>query len=58
MKKIVVVGAVAGGATAASQIRFYDKEAQIVMFDQDDTMSYGACGLPYFISGKLLMPVI
>lgn len=53
MKKIVVIGAVAGGATVASQIRHYDKEAQIVMFDQDDTMSYGACGMPYFISGEI-----
>ena len=53
MKKIVIVGAVAGGATVASQIRYYDKEAQIVMFDQDETMSYGACGMPYFISGEI-----
>jgi len=53
MKKIVVVGAVAGGATFASQLRFYDKESHIVMFDQDDTMSYGACGMPYFISGEI-----
>ncbi|WP_075617293.1 CoA-disulfide reductase [Paenisporosarcina indica] len=53
MKKIVVIGAVAGGATVASQIRYYDKEAQIVMFDQDETMSYGACGMPYFISGEI-----
>lgn len=53
MKKIVIVGAVAGGATVASQIRFYDKKAQIVMFDQDETMSYGACGMPYFISGEI-----
>ena len=40
MKKIVIVGAVAGGATVASQIRYYDKEAQIVMYEQDETMSY------------------
>lgn len=53
MKKIVVIGAVAGGATVASQIRYYDQEAQIVIFDQDDTMSYGACGMPYFISGEI-----
>ncbi|EPD52172.1 hypothetical protein HMPREF1210_01525 [Paenisporosarcina sp. HGH0030] len=53
MKKIVIVGAVAGGATVASQIRFYDKNAEIVVFDQDDTMSYGACGMPYVIGGKI-----
>ncbi|MCZ8536587.1 CoA-disulfide reductase [Paenisporosarcina quisquiliarum] len=56
MKKIVIVGAVAGGATVASQIRYYDKEAQIVVFDQDDTMSYGACGMPYVIGGKISDP--
>lgn len=53
MKKIVIVGAVAGGATVASQIRYYDKEAQIVMFEQDGTMSYSACGMPYFIGGEI-----
>lgn len=56
MKKIVIVGAVAGGATVASQIRFYDKNAEIVVFDQDDTMSYGACGMPYVIGGKISEP--
>lgn len=56
MKKIVIVGAVAGGATVASQLRFYDKDAQIVVFDQDDTMSYGACGMPYVIGGKISDP--
>lgn len=53
MKKIVIVGAVAGGATAASQLRFYDKDSHIVLFDQDETMSYGACGMPYVIGGEI-----
>lgn len=53
MKKIVIVGAVAGGATAAAQIRFYDKDADIIVFDQDDTMSYAACGMPYAIGGDI-----
>lgn len=53
MKKIVVIGAVAGGATVASQIRFYEKEAKIVIFDQDETMSYAACGMPYVIGGEI-----
>lgn len=54
MKKIVVVGAVAGGATVASQIRFYDANAEIIVFDQDETMSFSACGMPYFLGGKIL----
>lgn len=49
MKKIVIIGAVGGGATVASQIRFYDEEAKITVFDRDDTMSYAACGTPYAI---------
>ena len=53
MKKIVIVGAVAGGATVASQIRYYDKEAEIIMFEQDEMMSYAACGMPYFIGGEI-----
>lgn len=49
MKKIVIIGAVGGGATAAGQIRFYDPEARIIVFDRDSTMSYAACGTPYVI---------
>nr|WP_316047501.1 hypothetical protein [Planococcus glaciei] len=46
MSKIVIVGAVGGGATAAGQIRFYDPDADITIFDRDSTMSYAACGTP------------
>ncbi|MCJ1907008.1 CoA-disulfide reductase [Planococcus ruber] len=53
MKKIVVVGAVGGGATVAGQIRFYDKDAKITVFDRDSTMSYAACGTPYAIGGVI-----
>ena len=53
MKKIVIIGAVGGGATAAGQIRFYDPEAHIVVFDCDSTMSYAACGTPYVIGGVI-----
>lgn len=49
MKKIVIVGAVGGGATAAGQLRFYNSDVQIVVFDKDSTMSYAACGTPYVI---------
>lgn len=51
MKKIVIVGAVGGGATIAGQIRFYDKNAKITVFDRDSRMSYAACGTPYAIGG-------
>ncbi|WP_341961613.1 CoA-disulfide reductase [Planococcus maritimus] len=49
MKKVLIVGAVAGGATAAGQLRFYDKEMNITVYDRDSTMSYAACGTPYVI---------
>lgn len=53
MTKIVVIGAVAGGATAASQIRYFNSHAEIVVFDMDDTMSYSACGMPYYLGGDI-----
>lgn len=53
MKKIVIVGAVGGGATVAGQIRFYDQDAKITVFDRDSTMSYAACGTPYAIGGVI-----
>ncbi|WP_256204478.1 NAD(P)/FAD-dependent oxidoreductase [Planococcus faecalis] len=53
MNKIVIVGAVGGGATAAGQLRFYDPDVQIIVFDRDSTMSYAACGTPYVIGGVI-----
>ncbi|HSI66608.1 MAG TPA: CoA-disulfide reductase [Planococcus sp. (in: firmicutes)] len=49
MKRIVIIGAVGGGATVAGQIRHYDSSAKITVFDRDSTMSYAACGTPYAI---------
>ncbi|EHJ06675.1 CoA-disulfide reductase [Staphylococcus simiae] len=49
MSKIVVVGAVAGGATCASQIRRLDKDSDIIIFEKDRDMSFANCALPYVI---------
>lgn len=49
MTEIVVVGAVAGGATVASQIRRLDKESNITVFEKDRDMSFANCGLPYYL---------
>lgn len=49
MSKIVVVGAVAGGATVASQIRRLDKESEIIVFEKDRDMSFANCALPYYL---------
>lgn len=51
MKKIVVVGGVAGGASAAARIRRLDEEAQIVMFEKGPHVSFSNCSLPYHLSG-------
>src|SRR5690554_4104997 len=49
--KIVVIGGVAAGMSAASKARRMDKGAEIVVYEKGYHLSYGACGLPYYISG-------
>lgn len=48
-KKIVIVGGVAGGATAAARLRRIDEEAEIVLFERGEYISFANCGLPYYI---------
>lgn len=48
-KKIVIIGGVAGGATAAARLRRRDEEIEIVLFEKGDYISYANCGLPYYI---------
>lgn len=47
--KVLIVGGVAGGATAAARIRRLDESAEIIMFERTNYVSYANCGLPYFI---------
>ena len=49
MKKIVIVGGVAGGATAAARLRRLDEKAEIILIERGDYISYANCGLPYHI---------
>lgn len=51
--KVVIVGGVAGGATAAARIRRLDERAQIVVFEKSHYVSYANCGLPYYIGGVI-----
>lgn len=51
--KVVIVGGVAGGATAAARIRRLDESAQIVVFERSGYVSYANCGLPYYIGGVI-----
>lgn len=50
-KKVVIVGGVAGGASAAARIRRLDESAQIVMFERGPHVSFSNCSLPYHLSG-------
>ena len=51
--KIVIIGGVAGGATAAARIRRLDENAEIVVFERSGYISYANCGLPYYIGGVI-----
>ncbi|THF77779.1 FAD-dependent oxidoreductase [Cohnella fermenti] len=48
-KKVLIVGGVAGGASAAARLRRLDENAEIVMFERGPHISYANCGLPYYI---------
>lgn len=54
--KVVIVGGVAGGATAAARIRRLDESAQILVFERSGYVSYANCGLPYYIGGVITAP--
>lgn len=48
-KKVIIVGGVAGGATAAARLRRLDESSQIIMFEKGEYISFANCGLPYYI---------
>ncbi|MGM0863902.1 MAG: CoA-disulfide reductase [Bacillota bacterium] len=48
-KKVIIIGAVGGGATTASQIRKLDSEIEIILLEKTSYLSYGACGMPYYL---------
>ena len=47
--KVVIIGGVAGGATAAARLRRLDEHAEIVVIERTGYVSYANCGLPYYI---------
>ncbi len=51
--KLVVVGGVAGGASAAARVRRLDESAEIVVFERGDDVSYSNCSLPYYLGGSV-----
>ena len=52
-RKILIVGGVAGGASAAARLRRLDETAQIIMFERGDHICFANCGLPYYIGGTI-----
>ena len=54
--KVLIIGGVAGGATAAARIRRLDEKAEITVFERSGYISYANCGLPYFIGDVITDP--
>ncbi|KRQ87963.1 Coenzyme A disulfide reductase [Caloramator mitchellensis] len=52
-KKVIIIGGVAGGASAAARLRRLDENIEIVMFERGDYISFANCGLPYYIGGTI-----
>lgn len=53
MSKILIVGGVAGGASAAARLRRLDEKAEIILFERGEYISFANCGLPYYIGGEI-----
>jgi len=52
-KRVVIVGGVAGGASAAARLRRLSEDSEIIMFERGDYVSFANCGLPYHIGGSI-----
>ncbi len=51
--KVVIIGGVAGGASAAARLKRLDERAEIIVFERSGFVSYANCGLPYYIGGTI-----
>lgn len=52
-KKIVIVGGVGGGATAAARLRRLDERSEVILIERGEHISFANCGLPYYIGGTI-----
>lgn len=52
-KKVLIIGGVAGGASTAARLRRIDEQAEIIMFEKGQYISFANCGLPYYIGGAI-----
>jgi NADPH-dependent 2,4-dienoyl-CoA reductase/sulfur reductase-like enzyme/rhodanese-related sulfurtransferase len=53
MERYLIIGGVAGGATAAARLRRLDERAEIIIFEKGGYVSYANCGLPYYLGGVI-----
>lgn len=51
--KVVIIGGVAGGASAATRLRRLSEDAEIILFEKGEYISYANCGLPYYLGGTI-----
>ena len=51
--KVVIIGGVAGGASAAARLRRLDEQAEIILLERGEYISFANCGLPYYIGGVI-----
>ena len=52
-KRLVVIGGVAAGMSAAAKARRTDRDLEVVVYEKSPHISYAACGMPYFIAGDI-----
>lgn len=52
-RKVIIVGGVAGGASTATRLRRLDEQAEIIMIERGEYVSFANCGLPYYIGGVI-----
>src|SRR5450830_1072930 len=51
--KVIIVGGVAGGASAATRLRRLSEDTEIILFEKGEYISYANCGLPYYLGGTI-----
>ena len=51
--RIIIIGAVAAGTSAAAKARRHSEEAEITVYEMDRFISYSGCGMPYFLGGEV-----
>ena len=52
-QKVLIIGGVAGGATAATRLRRLNEDTEIILFEKGEYISFANCGLPYHVGGVI-----